>query len=226
MDFKFWRRKGLLAAVILTVILVASALFLVTLKTDYDRANGDILLYFSNQPDMTEAFAALARLTPTDAVVFCWWDYGRAVTEWSARQVIEAYPSREIAESVANTRSFLGNLEAQLFARWGSNERIQALASAFMSNEEQSLQILKTYNATYALVFTPDELDKFYWIAKFAGYDSTDYLTRNETTQAYQPTSRGSEVTLMHLIYDDIWQPQHFTKVFDNTRAKIYQINY
>jgi len=59
-----------------------------------------------------------------------------------------------------------------------------------MPNEEQSLSILRKYNASYAIVFVPDELEKFNWIAQIAGYDSTDYLTYNEETQDYEPTTR------------------------------------
>jgi hypothetical protein len=226
MDYRFWRKKWLLAAVIVTIIILATSLFLATIKIEYDRENGGKMLYLSNEPGMSDAFVALGRLTPSDAVVFCWWDYGQAVNEWSHRSVIEAYPSREIANSMGNTRSFMGNLGAQLFGTWGSNERIQDLALAFMLNEEQSLQILRKYNVTYALVFVPDEVEKFGWIAQIAGYNATDYLVWNQTTQAYEPTTRGAEVTLLRLVYDDTWQPRHFTKVFDNEKAKIYRINY
>lgn len=175
---------------------------------------------------MSDAFAALERLTPSDAVVLCWWDYGRSVREWRHREVIEAYPSREIAQSVGSTRSFWGNLEAQLFAKWGSHERIQDIARAFMLNEEQSLQISRIYNAGYVLVFVPDELQKFHWIANIAGYNSTGYLTHDEASDTYEPTGRGEEVTLLRLIFDDTWQPRHFTKLYDNDKAKIYRINY
>lgn len=226
MDLRFWRKKWLLTAVIVTAVLVASALFLTTLKFDYDRENDAVMHYFSSQPGMPDAFAELERLTPSDAVVLCWWDYGRAVREWSHREVIEAYPSREIAQSVGSTRSFWGNLEAQLFAKWGSHERIQDIARAFMLNEEQSLSVLNKYNASYVLVFVPDELEKFYWIAQIAGYNSTDYLTHDEATGTYEPTARGEEVTLLRLIFDDMWQPRHFTKLYDNDKAKIYQIDY
>jgi hypothetical protein len=125
MDWRLWRRKRLLAAVIIIIVLVAAFAFLATLKINYDRENRAAMEYFSKQPGMPDAFAALERLTPSDAVVLCWWDYGLAVREWSHREVIEAYPSREIAESVGSMRSFWGNLEAQLFGKWGSNERIR-----------------------------------------------------------------------------------------------------
>ena len=226
MDLRFWRKKRLLAAVIITIILVAFFAFLATLKFDYDRENTAALQYFASQPGKPDAFSALERLTPSDSVVLCWWDYGLAVEKWSHREVIEAYPSREIADSVGSTRTFWGNLEAQLFAKWGSHERIRDIALAFMLNEEQSLQVLRKYNAKYVLVFVPDELEKFCWIAKIAGYNSTDYLTYDDTAQAHEPTTRGQEVTLLRLIYEDTWQPRHFTKIFNNEKAKIYRINY
>ena len=72
MDLRFWRKKWLLTAVIVTVVLVAFALFLTTLKFDYDRENDAVMQYFSSQPGMSNAFAELESLTPFDAVVLCW----------------------------------------------------------------------------------------------------------------------------------------------------------
>jgi hypothetical protein len=95
-----------------------------------------------------------------------------------------------------------------------------------MLNEEGALQIANKYGVSYVLVFVPDELQKFYWIAQIAGYNSTEYLTYNETTQDYEPTARGEEVTILRLIFDDAWQPRHFTKLYDNEKAKIYSIDY
>ena len=226
MDLRFWRKKWLIAAVVATVALVAASLFLVTLKVDYDRENDAVLNYFSQQAGMPDAFTTLEQLTPSGSVVLCWWDYGRAVREWSHREVIEAYPSREIAYTVGKTRSLWGNLEGQLFGTWGSSEKIHDIAKSFMLNEEQALSLMKTYNVNYALVFTPDELEKFIWIAQIAGYNATDYLTYDTETDTYEPTVRGEEVTLLRLLFDDTWRPRHFTKLYDNDKAKIYQIDY
>jgi hypothetical protein len=222
----FWRKKRFLVSILIAVIVIAFSVFLAGLKFDYDRENDAAMQYFSRQPGMANAFDALEILTPPDAVVLCWWDYGRGVREWSQREVIEAYPSREISQSVGSTRTFLGNLEAQIFGRWGSHERIVDIARAFMLDEERSLLITRKYNAGYVLVFVPDELQKFFWIAQIAGYNSTEYLTYKEDTDVYEPTKRGEDVTLLRLIFDDLWQPRHFTKIYDNDKAKIFRINY
>lgn len=226
MDLRSWRKKWLLATVVITIILTASIIFLLTLKFDYDRENDAALQHFVREPGMSDAFATLEGLTPPDAVVLCWWDYGRSVREWSHREVIEAYPSREIANSVGSTQTFWGNLQGQIFAKWGSHEKIQDIARAFMLNEEQSLQILHKYNASYVLVFVPDELQKFGWIAQIAGFSSIKYLPYDEDAQKYDPTAQGEEVTLLRLIFDDVWHPRHFTKLYDNAKSKIYRVDY
>lgn len=226
MTRRFLRKKWLLTIAII-IVLLATSLSLLTLKLDFQRENDAVLEYFSHQPGMSDAFHALENLTSPGTVVLCWWDYGRAVREWSHREVIEAYPSKDIWSSVGSSRSFLGNLKAQLFGTWGSSEKIHDLANIFMSPEEQALSIMKKYFITYALVFTPDDLQKFPWIADIAGYkNSTEFLTYNEDANTYEPTARGSQVTLLRLLFDETLHPQYFTKLYDNGRAKIYRVDY
>jgi len=224
MTQRFWRKKWFYAIVVILVLLVTS-LSLIYLKLDYEREN-PVLEYFSRQPGMPDAFAMLEQLTPSGSVVLCWWDYGRAVREWSHREVIEAYPSKDIWYTVGSSRTFLGNLRAQLFGTWGSSEKIHDLANIFMLPEDQSLPILKKYNAKYALVFTPDDLQKFPWIAEIAGYNATEYLTYNKESDIYEPTARGTQATLLRLLFDDTLHPQHFTKLYDNGKGKIYRVDY
>jgi len=76
------------------------------------------------------------------------------------------------------------------------------------------------------LVFTPDELQKFTWIAEIAGYNATRYLTYNREKDTYELTMRSSEVTLLRLLFDNTLHPQHFTKLYENDRAKIYRVDY
>ncbi len=219
---KFWRSKRFIA--ILSIIVLAPTVFLLVLRINFGHSEDAVLKYFSQQEGMPEAFAKLEQLTPADAVVLCWWDYGRAVREWSHREVVEAYPSKDIGYTVGSSRNPWNNFEAQLFGTWGSSEKIHDLARMFMLPEEQSLQIMKNYNLSYALVFTPDELQKFSWIAQIAGYNAADYLTVENGT--YQPTALGSQVTLLRLLFDETLHPNNFTKLYDNGRGKIYRIDY
>lgn len=226
MKRKFWRSKRF--AIILATVVLIPTLLLLALRIDFaiqEQAREDAVLeYFSKQEGMPEAFAQLKQLTPQSTVVLCWWDYGRAVRQWSQREVIEAYPSRDIWYTVGSTRNPLGNLEAQLFGTWGSSERIRDLARIFLLLEEQSLPIMRKHNVQYALVFVPDDQQKFHWIAEIAGYDGTEYLTLENNN--YHPTELGSQATLLRLIFDDTLHPQHFTKLFDNGKGKIYQVDY
>jgi hypothetical protein len=83
---------------------------------------------------------------------------------------------------------------------------------------------MQAYGVSYAVVFTPDDLQKFNWIANIAGYNGADYLSVNGTT--YMPTALGSQVTLLRLLFDETLHPTHFTKLYDNGEGKIYRINY
>jgi hypothetical protein len=218
---KFWRSKWFIVLLIITLLII---LTLVALRIDYGEKEDAVLNYFSKQEGMPETFTQLQNLTSPGSIVLCWWDYGRAVREWSHREVIEAYPSRDIWYSLSSCRDPLHNLEAQIFGTWGSSEKIHDLARMFMLPEEQSLQIMKNYGVSYVLVFIPDELQKFGWIAKIAGYNATEYLTENNGV--YQPTVLGFQVTLLRLIFDDVLHPIYFTKLYDNGKGKIYQVNY
>ena len=101
---KFWRKKWFFAIIVI-IVLLATSLSLISLKFDYERERDAVLEYFSKQPGMPDAFAMLENLTSPGSVVLCWWDYGRAVREWSHRDVIEASPSRDIWYTMGSTRT-------------------------------------------------------------------------------------------------------------------------
>ncbi len=220
--WKFGRRKWIIVTVAIIALTLLS--FFVTLRLDFGQREEEVLRYFSQEEGMPGVFAELERLTPNDSIILCWWDYGRAVKLWSRREVIEAYPSRDIWNSMASSRDPLTALETQIFGTWGSSEKIHDLARIFMLPEDQSLQIMQAYQVSYALVFTPDDLQKFNWIASIADYDGTRYLSVNGTS--YTPTTLGSQVTLLRLLLDGVLHPTHFTKLFDNGKGKIYRIDY
>ena len=222
MKGKFWRRKWFIITIAIIVLSLLS--LFVALRMDFSQREDAVLKYFSQEKGMPEAFAELEQLTSNNSIVLCWWDYGRAVREWSHREVIEAYPSRDIWNTMGSSRDPLNALEAQIFGTWGSSEKIHDLARIFMLPEEQSLQIMHAYEVSYALVFTPDDLQKFNWIANIAGYNGADYLRVNGST--YEPTALGSQVTLLRLLFDDTLHPTHFTKLYDNGKGKVYRIDY
>lgn len=222
MKGKFWRRKWFIITIAIIVLSLLS--LFVALRMDFGQREDAVLRYFSQENGMPEAFAELEQLTSNNSIVLCWWDYGRAVREWSHREVIEAYPSRDIWNTMGSSRDPLNALEAQIFGTWGSSEKIHDLARIFMLPEEQSLQIMHAYEVSYALVFTPDDLQKFNWIANIAGYNGADYLSVNGST--YEPTALGSQVTLLRLLFDDTLHPTHFTKLYDNGKGKVYRIDY
>jgi len=219
---RFLRRKWLVLTVVAVVVILLS--FFVALRLDFGQREDALLTYFSQEKGMPETFAELEKLTPNSSIILCWWDYGRAVRRWSHREVVEAYPSRDIWNTMGNSRDPVNALEAQIFGTWGSSEKIHDLARIFMLPEDQSLQIMQGYGVSYAVVFTPDDLQKFNWIANIAGYNGADYLSVNGTT--YSPTTLGSQVTLLRLLFDETLHPIHFTKLYDNGEGKIYQINY
>lgn len=43
---------------------------------------------------------------------------------------------------------------------------------------------------------------------------------------AYELTPKAEQVTMLRLLFDGIFHPQHFTKIYDNKVAKIYRIEY
>jgi hypothetical protein len=99
---RLWRNKWFILS--LTIIILVPLILLVTLRIDYGGREDQVLRYFSQQAGMPEVFAELETRTPNDSIVLCWWDYGRAVRQWSHREVIEAYPSKDIWQSIGSSR--------------------------------------------------------------------------------------------------------------------------
>lgn len=108
---------------------------------------------------------------------------------------------------------------------------------AFLSDELTALTIMSRYGATFVMVFHPntcnsafDDVAKFPVIARIAGQDPIGYVTNGTGANAcYYPNFPGSQAgnsTMLRLIFDMQFPPQHFTKIFENDIARIYRINY
>jgi asparagine N-glycosylation enzyme membrane subunit Stt3 len=227
------RSKKSILVVLLVAILVLS--ILVSLKVDF--ANRDRLFQnvIRDSPDGMEAFGKLAEVTPSDAVILSWWDYGRGIQEFGQRRPVVAYPSKDILQSVGATQNPIYALEMQLFGTFEPSDKIHDVARAFLLPEDQSLMIMRRYGATHVMVFLSqdergafNDLEKFTWIARIAGYNDSDYMRVNYASPkpTYELTSRAEQVTMLRLLFDERFHPLHFTKLYENRASKIYRIDY
>jgi asparagine N-glycosylation enzyme membrane subunit Stt3 len=228
------RSRKLLVVALLCVILVSS--FFVYLKLDFDNRN-PVRLFTSvvkSSPAGMQAFQKLDELTSADAVVFSWWDYGLAIQEFGKRKAVVAYPSGDIIETISGVRGdriFI--LEMQLFGTFEPSQKTHDVARALLLPEDESLAIMRKYGGTHVMVFPgQDETGcfgdplKFYAIAKIAGYNATEYANIDLSKGTFSFTSKSGQATMLRLMFDDEFQPQHFTKIYENKVAKIYRIDY
>lgn len=227
------RSRRLLLVALLAVVLVLSVF--VSLKLDFDNRDDLFQNIIRGSPDGMQAFQKLAEVTPSDAVIFSWWDYGRAIQDFGERMPVVAYPSRDILQSVGASQNPIYAIEMQIFGTYESSEKIHDVAKAFLLPEDESLAIMQKYGATHVMVFPGkdehgafNDLEKFAWIARIAGYNASDYVrvTPASSRPTYELTPRAEQVTLLRLLFDERFHPQHFTKLYENSVVKIYRIDY
>ncbi len=231
-------QKALLGSLI-TLVLLFSVLS--ALKLDYDNHNPEVLNAIGDNPGVLAAFQKLQDLTPQNAIIFAWWDYGTAIQHYGLRTAVVAYPSSDIINSTGMGQTVQGRLELQLFGRFESSQKIHDVARAFLSPENEALTIMKQYGASYVLVFYADvcksggfsDTAKFPWIARIAGENFSNYLTiSSQSSQQgscypqYLPGPDAGNSTMLRLVFNSQFPPQHFNKIFENDVARIYQINY
>ena len=243
---RFLRSKKQIAIIVALVIVVLVVSSLVYLKYDFDSKQNSFTNLVRNSPEAMQAFQNLSRVTPANTVVMSWWDYGRYVHDFGGRQAVVSNPSRDISWSFSPgpNDNVISSVEYQMFGSWESSEKIHDVANALVLPENQSLPLLQKYGANYVMVFHKGNLDvqvggnsgfndlvKFYSIAKIAGQDPNQYVTPpsrcvSGSSCNYTLTSKAGNATLIRLLFDYKYPPQHFTKVYDNPVAKIYRINY
>ena len=229
-----------MVGLVVAVLVVSSLAYL---KYDFDSKQNSFVSLVRNSPEVLQAFQNLSKVTPANAVVMSWWDYGNSIHNFGMRQAVVSNPSRDITWSFDAGQNAISSVEYQMFGSWDSSEKIHDVASALTLPENQSLPLMQKYGANYVMVFHKGDLDisasantgfndlpKFYAIAKIAGQDWTQYVTPParcfSTSCNYTLTSKAGNVTLLRLLFDNKYPPQHFTKVYDNLTAKIYRINY
>ena len=221
-------------AVLIPVLAVSS--FFLYLWIDYNNGVNNFKNLVNSNPGALQGFQQLASVTPAGAVIYSWWDYGHSIQGIGGRIPIVKYPSKDILNTVGNSRTVLGSLEEQLFSPVDPSDKVHDVARGFLLPENQSLTIMQKYGATYVMVFTGDvssccwDIGKFSTIAGIAGYNPTAYLTVGFNSTTRQPTFKltpqAGNVTILRLLFDKEIPPQHFTKIYDNNVTKIYKINY
>lgn len=229
------RQKKILLPTLIVVILVFSVF--TALKLDFDNHDGLWVNAIRDNPAALAAFQNLTKLTPQNAVIFTWWDYGRAVAEFGQRKAVAAYPSTDIIQYSGMGQDPVYSLEERLYGKFDSSQTIRDLATAFQSPELASLTIMQKYGATFVMVFHTDTCNgafddaaKFPVIVRIAGQDPTGYVVNGTQPGGCPypnlPGPKAGNATMLRLIFDTEFPPQHFSKIFENAVAKIYQINY
>jgi hypothetical protein len=225
-------KKSILVASLVAILVLS---VLVSLRVDFDNRDRLFQNVIRDSPDGMEAFGKLSEVTPSDAVILSWWDYGRGIQEFGQRRPVVAYPSKDILRSVGATQNPIYALEMQLFGTFEPSDRIHDVARAFLLPEDESLMIMRKYGATHVMVFLSqdergafNDVEKFAWIARIAGYNASDYVRINHAspTSTYELTSKAEQVSMLRLLFEERFHPQHFTKLYENKASKIYRIEY
>ena len=158
--------------------------------------------------DWLQALAWMRDNLPDDAVVVSWWDYGYWI------------------EAVANKTTLADGATRKQF-------HIAKIAKIMMYNHSESLPILESLDATHIVVFyTFNPMNptqewplgdnvKWYWMAKIAGLNETDYFSGNRYTEKFLNTTL---YRLMHRQAD----PAHFKLAFSSEYGfvLVYEIEY
>ena len=159
--------------------------------------------------------------TSSDAVFLTWWDYGHAVVACGERDSVVKNPSQEALTAVSSgDRSSYPELD--------SNEKITDVAVALTATDENATKtILQKYGATYLLVTNEDAASKVFWYYKFAGLNSTDYLSDKygtvTTFSSEEYTALGQQTMIYKLwVNSDL---NYFTQVYSDANVKIYKLN-
>ncbi len=187
---KLLRSKKKIALIVAPIVAVLVVSSLVYLKYDFDSKQSSFVNLVRNSSEAMQAFQNLSRVTPANAVVVSWWDYGRSVHDIGGRQAVVSNPSRDITWSFDAGQNAVSSVEYQMFGSWDSSEKIHDVANALVLPENQSLPLMQKYGANYVMVFHKGDLDvgigsnsglndlpKFYAIAKIAGQDWNQYVT-------------------------------------------------
>lgn len=153
--------------------------------------------------------------TPENAIFLNWWDYGHMIVGYAERESVIRNPSQETLISVK---------DASQIKELDPHEMIVDVAKALTTtNENETLEIMRKYNATYILVTLEDGKEKAYWIFKFAGLNFTNYVNQS-STMAFdldQYNSLGKRTVIYRILVGA--EIQGLTQVYFDENVRIYK---
>jgi len=148
-----------------------------------------------------------------DSVVVSWWDYGYWI------------------EALANKTTLADGATMD-------QHQIANIAKIMMNKPNNSLPILKKYNATHIVVFVTynpgnpqqswpfGDNVKWQWMVRIGGFNETDFVSQNPSTGQTQYTDRFRNSTIFNLMYGQ--RLENFSPVFISKYGfvKIYRVDY
>lgn len=104
---------------------------------------------------LKDALEWIKENTSQDAVFLSWWDYGHMIRAFGERDVVVYAPSKNLN----NTTGASWTPEKGPFS--ADNTTRDVARALLSSNSSETLDIMKSYNATYALVHATDPMKSF-----------------------------------------------------------------
>ncbi len=156
--------------------------------------------------------------TLENAVFLNWWDYGHMIVGYAQREAVIRNPSQEALISVK---------DASEFKELDPHEVIVDVAKALTTtNENETLETMSEYGATYILVTAEDGTGKPYWIFHFAGLNFTNYVNTSwqPSSLAFDPNQYnelGKETVIYRILVNA--EIQGLTRVYSDENVRIYK---
>lgn len=156
--------------------------------------------------------------TPENALFLNWWDYGHMIVGYAERESVIRNPSQEALVSVK---------DASEFKELAPHEMIVDVAKALTTtNENETLEIMSKYGATYILVTAEDGKGKPYWIFHFAGLNFTNYMNTSwqPSISAFDPNQYnelGKQTVIYRILINA--EIQGLTQIYSDENVRVYK---
>ncbi len=132
--------------------------------------------------------------TSQDAVFLSWWDYGHMIRAFGERDVVVYAPSPNLNDTI-------GAPWTPEKGPFSAEETTRDVARALLSNNSsETLDIMKSYNATYVFVYASDPMKSY---GMFVAIGESDKSIRDVEDTFINKALREEEIEGMELAYSD-----------------------